>query len=452
MAGATGEAAVRVEGLSRLSGGASRETWAFDLVHPGGARERLILRRDPPGAPRAGGMGVEAAVVRAAGAAGVPVPRVVTASDDVGLIGSAFMVVERIDGETIPRRILREPDLAPARPRLAEQCGRILATIHAVRPGDVPGLERQDALAQYRATLDQIGWPSPTFELAFRWLEQHRPVPADGTGAGVVHGDFRNGNLIVGPDGVRAVLDWEMAHLGDPMEDLAWLCVKSWRFGVDLPVGGFGTYDQLIGAYEAAGGPPVDRDALHWWEVLGNLKWGVICMMQAWAHTSGAVRSVELAAIGRRVCETEWDLLDLLTSPGDAGSYAAPPEAGGPGPVDMHGVPDAAGLVEAVREFLERDVMAATEGRTRFHTRVAVNVLGMVQRELALGPAQRATHAAGLAALGVGSEAELAAAIRDGRLDARRDEVLALLLRTVRAKLLVAHPSYLEPPAPPADA
>ena len=462
MAGATGDAEVRVEGLHRLSGGASRETWAFDLVHPGGTNEPMILRRDPPGAPRAGGMGVEAAVVRAAGAAGVPVPRVVTASDDVGLIGSAFMVVERIDGETIPRRILREPDLAAARPRLAEQCGRILAAIHSVRPADVPGLERQDALAQYRETLDQIGWPSPTFELAFRWLEQNRPAPADGAGASVVHGDFRNGNLIVGPDGVRAVLDWEMAHLGDPMEDLAWLCVKSWRFGVDLPVGGFGTYEQLIDSYEAAGGRPVDRDALQWWEVLGNLKWGVICMMQAWAHVSGAVRSVELAAIGRRVCETEWDLLDLLSPPGDYETDAVheevtvPPEVTGPrevtvdGPVDVHGVPDAAGLVEAVREFLERDVMAATEGRIRFHARVAVNVLGMVERELSLGPVQRAAHAAGLAALGVGSEAELAAAIRAGRMDGRRDEVASRLRRTVRAKLEVAHPSYLEPPAPPA--
>jgi aminoglycoside phosphotransferase (APT) family kinase protein len=391
-------------------------------------------------------MGVEAAVVRAAGAAGVPVPGVVTSSDDPGVLGSAFMVVERIEGETIPRRILRQPELAPARPHLAEQCGRILAALHSMPPGAVPGLEHQDALAQYRGTLDQIGWPSPTFELAFRWLETNRPAPAHGTR--IVHGDFRNGNLIVGPDGIRAVLDWEMAHVGDPMEDLAWLCVKSWRFGVDLPVGGFGTYDQLVGAYEAAGGGPVDRQALRWWEVLGNLKWGVICMMQAWAHTSGTVRSVELAAIGRRVCETEWDLLELLGA--DDGGGAPGPEEGGAGPVDMHGVPDAAGLVDAVREFLERDVMAATEGRIRFHARVAVNVLGMVERELALGPAQRAAHAASLAALGVGSEAELAGAIRDGRMDARRDEVMSRLIRTVRAKLDVAHPSYLDPPAPPA--
>jgi aminoglycoside phosphotransferase (APT) family kinase protein len=129
----------------------------------------------------------------------------------------------------------------------------------------------------------------------------------------VVHGDFRNGNLMVGPDGIRAVLDWELVHAGDAMEDLGWLCVKAWRFGnVDLPVGGFGRYEQLIDAYEDEAGRPLDRQALRWWEVLGTVKWGVMCIMQATAHTSGAVRSVELAAIGRRVCENEWDLLGLI--------------------------------------------------------------------------------------------------------------------------------------------
>lgn len=443
---------VRVEHLRRLSGGASRETWSFDAARAGGS-DPLILRRDPPGAPRSGGMGLEARVLRAAGSAGVPVPGVVTASDDSNLLGSSFMVVERIEGETIPRRILREPDLAGARRGLAAECGRVLAALHSVDPDDVEGLPSQDPLAQYRETLDGIGWPSPTFELAFRWLERTRPAGGGPAGRRVVHGDFRNGNLIVGPDGLRAVLDWEMVHVGDPLEDLGWLCVKSWRFGVDLPVGGFGTYDQLLDAYEEAGGTRVDREALHWWEVHGNLKWGVICMMQAWAHTSGAVRSVELAAIGRRVCETEWDLLELLGAPVDAGpadrSLGTAGDSGGDA-IDMHGVPDARGLVEAAREFLERDVMGTTEGRIRFHARVAANVLAMVERELALGPPQRAEHAAALARLGVASEEELARAIRDGSLDARRDEVLAVVARTVRAKLEVAHPAYLEPPAPPA--
>jgi aminoglycoside phosphotransferase (APT) family kinase protein len=293
----------KVDGLRRLSGGASRETWSFTLDG-----RPLILRRDPPGAgaARSAGMLREADLFRAAAAVGVPVPELLDASDDVSILGSAFLVMAHVDGETIPRKILRDPEFAEARPRLARQCGEVLARLHSIPLEAVPGLEDSDQVAQYRAVLDGVSQPHPTFELAFRWLEEHRPASPR---RAVVHGDFRNGNLIVGPEGVRAVLDWELAHAGDPMEDLGWLCVKSWRFGVDRPVGGFGTYDDLIAGY----GGDVDREALRWWEILGNLKWGIMCIMQAVTHTSGAVRSVELAAIGRRVCEVEWDLLELLS-------------------------------------------------------------------------------------------------------------------------------------------
>jgi aminoglycoside phosphotransferase (APT) family kinase protein len=282
--------------LRRLSGGASRETWSFTVEG-----RPLILRRDPPGAPKSG-MAVEARPLRAAATAGVPVPTVL--ADD-----PSFIVMERVEGETIPRKILRDDDFADARPKLAAQCGAILASLHRIPVADFADLADTDQLAEYRAILDEMGQPHPAFELAFSWLAANRP---ERTGTVVVHGDFRNGNLMVGPEGVRAVLDWELSHRGDPLEDLGWLCVKAWRFGVDRPVGGFGDYDDLIGAYEAAGGGPVDRDALHWWEALGTLKWGVMCIAQALVHTSGGVRSVELAAIGRRVCENEWDLLALL--------------------------------------------------------------------------------------------------------------------------------------------
>ena len=247
----------------------------------------------------------EAALLRAAAEVGVPVPELVDASDDESILGSAFLVMVHVDGETIPRKILRDAEFAEARPKLARQCGEILARLHTIDPAQIDGLEDTDQVAQYRAVLDNVGEPHPTFELAFRWLEEHRPTGSRRT---VVHGDFRNGNLIVGPDGVRAVLDWELAHAGDPMEDLGWLCVKSWRFGVDQPVGGFGTYEDLAAGY----GDDVDLEALRWWEVLGTLKWGIMCIMQTVAHTSGLRRSVELAAIGRRVCENEWDLLELL--------------------------------------------------------------------------------------------------------------------------------------------
>ncbi|MDQ3106952.1 MAG: phosphotransferase family protein [Actinomycetota bacterium] len=289
-----------VADLHRLSGGASRETWSFTA-----GPDRLILRRDPPGAARTG-MLREAALLEAAAGVGVPVPELLDASDDVAVLGAAFLVMRHVDGETIPRKLLRDPAFADARPQLARQCGEVLARLHTLGPDAVPGLEETDQVSQYRSVLAAADQPHPAFELAFRWLDEHRPAS---TQRRIVHGDFRNGNLIVGPDGLRAVLDWELAHVGDPLEDLGWLCVKSWRFGVDLPVGGFGTYDDLVAGY----GGEVDLESLRWWEVLGSLKWGIMCIMQALTHTSGAVRSVELAAIGRRVCEVEYDLLELVS-------------------------------------------------------------------------------------------------------------------------------------------
>ncbi len=166
-------------------------------------------------------------------------------------------------------------------------------------------------LDQYRALLDTFGEPHPAFELGLRWLADR--VPDAPPEPELVHGDYRNGNFIVGPEGIRAVLDWELAHLGDCIEDLGWLCVKSWRFGVpDNLVGGFGAVDDLLAAYERAGGRRVDEAALRFWVGLGTLKWGVICVGQSFTHLSGLVRSVELATLGRRVAETEWDLLQIL--------------------------------------------------------------------------------------------------------------------------------------------
>jgi aminoglycoside phosphotransferase (APT) family kinase protein len=297
-----------VTGLRRLSGGASRETWSF------AAGERpLILQRERPSGVRRTGMATEVALLRAARAEGVPVPQVVVTDADVpgSGLGDSWMVVEHVPGETIARRILRDAEYAPALGGLAGQCGGALARIHRIPPAAIPGLGGGDQVAQMRAALGGVGEPHPAFELGFRWLERSRPA-AGTPGSGVVHGDFRLGNLIVGPDGLRAVIDWELAHTGDPLEDLGWLCVRAWRFGAEPRVGGFGHVDDLVTAYEDESGRVVDRDALAWWEVLGTLKWGIICAMQAATHLSGVVRSVELAAIGRRVCEVESDLLRLL--------------------------------------------------------------------------------------------------------------------------------------------
>lgn len=429
----------KVEGLRRLSGGASRETWAFDLLGDAGP-SALILQRLRAGTARSGpGMAGEAALIRAAGALGVPVPTVV-ADDEGTSVGAPCIVMARLEGETIARKLLRDDEWASARARLVGQAGAALAAIHRIDPGVAPSLRGADQLDELRAMLDGLGEPLPAFELALRWLAEHRPASPGRT---VVHGDFRLGNLLVDHDGLAGVLDWELAHLGDPAEDLGWYCVRAWRFGSALPAGGMGTREELLASYQAAGGGAVDPESLRWWEVLGTLKWGLICILQSQVHLGGAVRSVELAAIGRRVCENEWDVLTLL--PGDELPATSPPaEAAG---ADLYGRPTAAELVEAVREWVDADVRPATEGRVGFHARVAVNALAVVERELALGPAHRAAHRARLDGLGCADDRQLAVKIRAGAFDDRAAEIRAVVAASVRAKLEVANPRWLGPDA-----
>ena len=428
--------------LERLSGGASRDTWAFSLVD-GLARRELILQRARPGGIRTGvGMSGEAELVRAAGDAGVPVPGVVAWSTEPDAVGEAWAVTERLEGETIPRRILRSLDEAGAE-RLTRQLGEAAGAVRNIDTERVPHLHREDQVVQFRDLLDAMGQPSPAFEMGFRWLEDHRP---DDVEPAVVHGDLRLGNLIVDDDGLRAVIDWELAHIGDPTEDLAWPCVRAWRFGGPGAVGGFGDRESFYEAYESASGISVDRDRAHWWEALSTLKWGVMCILQAQTHLGGVNRSVELAAIGRRVCENEYDLLALTHphlgdgGPGESADAGEDRVARGTG---LHGRPTAVELVEAVREYLRADVIQATDGRVQFHARVAANALAVVERELEQGPAAESAHAEQLADLGFTDEADLAAAIRSGSVDDRAEAVGSTVWAAVQSKLAIANPDHL---------
>jgi aminoglycoside phosphotransferase (APT) family kinase protein len=303
---------VEIRDLRRLTGGASRETWSFDAVHDGIAEE-LILRRAPAGAPlnKVSGelMLLEAAAMREAARVGVPEPDLLATGGDPAALGAPFIVMRRIAGETIGRRILRDDAYAAARPRIAAQCGAILGALHTMETSTVAGAPDVDALEALRAMFTDTAVVSPTLELAFRWLVANRPTSRRKV---VVHGDFRLGNLIIDAGGVAAVLDWELVHLGDPMEDLGWLCVRAWRFGGEHPVAGVGSYSELFSAYSKASGHPVEEAVAKWWELYGTVRWGVICILQANRHLSGAERSVELAAIGRRLCEQEYDALALL--------------------------------------------------------------------------------------------------------------------------------------------
>ena len=374
---------VTVEGLTRLSGGASRETWSFDAVGTGGSRSELVLRRDPPGRPgEPGAMSREARVIAAARAAGLAVPEVLLSTAEPALWGTAGLVMRRVAGETIARRILRDAAYRQARKVLVRQVGEFAAGLHAL---EVPGyLPAPDPMADLRARLAAFEQASPVFELALHTLEAESPPDREPV---IVHGDLRLGNLIVGPDSLLAVIDWELVHAGNPAEDLGWFCVKAWRFGVDAPAAGLGSREELLAAYLAAGGAGITMDELRWWEIFGTLRWGAICLEQARAHLSGAHRSVELAAVGRRVCEQEWDLLLLLAPEAAAQAAARRPRVTGaaqsaPAP---HGRPTAGELLEAVREFLTGQVMPASTGQLAFHTRVAANILGIVAREIELG-------------------------------------------------------------------
>ena len=303
---------VVVENLRPLTGGASRITFAFDAV-TGTTRRPLILRTAPTAEGQFASMELEAAAQSAAAQAGAPVPNILTASNSPAALGNPYLICDEIAGETIVRKIARQLDDA-GRSRLLTQCGQALAAIHRAAT-DAAELRERDELVEWRQRLDELDDTTATFEWAFRWLEANRPDPGPRT---LTHGDFRMGNLIVDgsavPVRLAAVLDWEAVHIGDIHEDLAWFCVRAWRFGAppSMAAGGLGSVEDLVSAYERAGGAAVDRDALRWWLVLGTLKWGIICRYQAERHLSGQTRSVELAAIGRRVCENEWDILDLV--------------------------------------------------------------------------------------------------------------------------------------------
>jgi aminoglycoside phosphotransferase (APT) family kinase protein len=324
IARATGAADVRVEGLRQLPGGSSRQTWSLDALYTdAGAAVRLplVLRRDPGSSTLNTQRQEEFRVQQAAYAAGIPVPRPHWLAADAGALGAPAYLMARVDGETLPRRLLRDETYASARTAMTAQLGEILAGIHRIDvarhaldflpappPGESPALAELDRYEQiFRGIAPE---PHPAFELAFRWLRQRLPTGGPCT---LVHGDYRIGNVIFGAEGVRTILDWELAHVGDPAEDLGWFCVRAWRFGSDdKPAGGIGTREELLAAYRRAGGVAVEPDRVRFWEVFGNLKWAIICIVQAKTHLDGLVRSVELAAIGRRTAETEIELLNLI--------------------------------------------------------------------------------------------------------------------------------------------
>lgn len=290
--------------------GGSNRTLLFDLVE-GSARRRLVLRQETCTFPHSPFLPphLQYELLRLAYAQGVPVPEPAFELDGEDGLGRGY-VMAHMAGETLPKTLLHDPAFAEARAVYVSQAGTILARLHAIDPkaaavvADVPD-SRDPLHAQFEHYL-HYGEAHPALEFAFRWLERERPPSGHKV---LLHGDFRNGNMIVGPEGIRALLDWECAHLGDPLEDLGWFCTRSWRFGnVEQHAGGFAPREAFYAAYEAAGGRLVDRTTARWWEVFGLLRWALFNVMQIYGHLGGR-RSPAYAACGRNTCLIEYDLL-----------------------------------------------------------------------------------------------------------------------------------------------
>jgi aminoglycoside phosphotransferase (APT) family kinase protein len=287
-----------------LAGGASKEAWAVDVDG-----EPLLVRRAAASVIHRHTLSLENefAVLQAAYTAGVKAPKPLQYIAD--LAGREAFVMERLEGETIGRRIVRRDELAHARKRLPVQMADELAKIHAIPTAHVPFLH-EARLERMIDELDEVGEPHPAIELGLWWLRENRPPPRDPV---VVHGDYRIGNLVVGDSGLVGVLDWEFAHLDDPVRDLAFALVRAWRFGVpEKRLGGVGPVEPYVERYNELTGFDVVPDELDYWELAGNVGWAIGCLTQMQRHLTGQDRSVELAILGRLGVEVEYEIVNLL--------------------------------------------------------------------------------------------------------------------------------------------
>ena len=433
--------------VDRLSGGASQETYRL-VVATSVGEKRLALRRTPGGeyaeiTPQHPGLDVEALLMQSALAVGVPEPEVYYVLQREDELGDGFLM-EWLDGEALGARIVRSPEFEAIRPKLAYECGKVLAKIHSIdldatglraRLWEIPPAEFVEQTWERYRLLDT---PQPMIDYVARWLMENLPEQHE---TALVHNDFRNGNFMLSPDGIVAVLDWEVAHVGDPMRDLGWMCTNSWRFGASDPVGGFGQYEDMFKGYEDESGKTVDPEHVKFWEVFGSFWWSVGCLGMAEHYRSGPDKTVERPAIGRRTSECQVDCVNLLMP----GPVEMVKESPGFSSVD---IPRTDELLVSVRDFLRNDVMDETTGRANFLSRVAANSLDIVLRELTSGPIHQALELGRLQALFQSDEGldvlkrRLVTELRDKQISLDNEVLQNHLRQTVVNQVAIDQPKY----------
>lgn len=370
----------------QLTAGASQETYCLTLFTAAGERQ-LALRRSQPTSENISTVGsisleIEARLFQLATAGSIPGPEILAVLQPRDGLGSGF-IMEWLEGETLGQRIVRSEDFSQIRPQLARKCGQILGRIHALDwqaadlgqhlPVVSPAQLVDETWGHYR----DINVPVPMIDYTWRWLKDHLPKK---TRENLVHGDFRNGNLMLTANGINAVLDWELAHIGDPIRDLGWLCVNSWRYGAsELPVGGFGEIDDLLAGYRESSGVEVAREELEFWQVFGSFWWAMATLQMANAWRTGEAPSLERPVIGRRSSEAQMDCVNLLIP----GLFSLP-VTGRPISEGAQ-LPMPAELLEGVASFLNEDAAPQLNDHNGFLARVAANSLRIAQREMLYG-------------------------------------------------------------------
>ena len=435
--------------VERLSGGASQETYRL-LARGTNGEQPMAVRRaagsdgDQVTINPGPGLSTEALLMQASQSVGVPVPEVYYVLKPEDGLGEGF-VMEWLDGEALGAKITRAAEYETLRENLARDCGRILARIHSIDL-DETGLRGQlgtfsplDLLNETWKRYQAYPTPQPMIDYTARWLQDNQPRDYDNT---LVHNDFRTGNFMVNEKEVIAVLDWELAQVGDPMRDLGWICTNSWRFGrTEHPVGGFGTYADLFRGYEEESGRTVDPAHVRYWEIHGSFLWAVGCLDMTRLYRHGSDRSVERPGIGRRSSESQIDCVNKLI----------------PGPVELVAgmdsytsaeMPDLNELLTSVRDFLREEVMGATTGRTNFMARVAGNSLDIVLRDMVLGDEARAMEFERLQRL-LGTRDsldelrwQLVHGLRDGSIALDDDALQTHLRQTVANQVAIDQPRY----------
>jgi aminoglycoside phosphotransferase (APT) family kinase protein len=435
--------------LERLSGGASQETYRITIASSEG--DRLLAMRRAAGGEEGEitaqhpGLAVEALLMQVARAQGVPEPKVYYVLQPQDGIGAGF-IMQWLEGEALGARIVKAPELDAVRPQLAHMFGVTLARIHSIDL-QATGLDQhlqhltpEDYVRQTWERYQAFETPQPMIDFTARWLLDN--LPSNYTPS-LVHNDYRNGNVMVDTSGIVAVLDWEVAHIGDPMRDLGWMLTHSWRFGrAHLPVGGFGTADDFYAGYESVTGVAVDPQAVKFWQVFGSFWWAVGCLGMAEHYRNGPDQSVERPGIGRRSSECQVDCVNLLI----------------PGPVSLVepqtdnvyvDMPRADELLKSVTDFLRERVMSETTGRTQFLARVAGNSLDIVQREMALGETAAGQERERLRTLLASPETDLmqlreqlVQGLREGQIDLNAPGLAEHLRASIVNQINIDQPRY----------